>query len=161
MLCLWNDKNSYGCCCIPKLLVYSSPTILVLPVSLTLPSTFAHQFGGNINLLLTPPFLVNMILCQANRNIQKVGQQDLVRKNESKQTIHTIVCFDWSLIETRPQGIKKERLQPPCRSARLRPGQEQTVSKNTNIEPKLPLPSPTINTLGKEVWNSFSNMLQS
>ncbi|KAF4628751.1 hypothetical protein G7Y89_g9402 [Cudoniella acicularis] len=71
---------------------------------------------------------------QANRNIQKVGRQDLVRKNE----------------RTRPQGIKKERLQPPRRSARLQPGQERTVSKNTNIEPKLLLPSPTSNTPGKE-----------
>ncbi|KAH7317321.1 hypothetical protein BKA65DRAFT_483555 [Rhexocercosporidium sp. MPI-PUGE-AT-0058] len=68
---------------------------------------------------------------QANRNIQKVGRQDLVRKNK----------------RTRPQDIKQEQPQPSARrSTRL----QRIAPKNTNTEPKLPLPSPTSNTPGKE-----------
>ncbi|CZR52123.1 uncharacterized protein PAC_02000 [Phialocephala subalpina] len=62
-----------------------------------------------------------------------------------------VAYFDSCLTGTRPQGIKKERPQPPSRrSARLQSRQERTVSKNTNTEPKLPLSSLTSNTPGKK-----------
>ncbi|KAI0908887.1 hypothetical protein F4823DRAFT_465847 [Ustulina deusta] len=71
---------------------------------------------------------------QAKRNIQKFGRQCSVPKGEP-----------------RPQGVKKERPQPsPRRSPRLQRRQERTVSKDTNTEPKHPLPSPTSNTPGTE-----------
>ncbi|KAH8653941.1 hypothetical protein BGZ60DRAFT_158356 [Tricladium varicosporioides] len=71
---------------------------------------------------------------QARRNIQKVGRQRSAPKDE-----------------TRPQGIKREQPQLSSpKSARLRRRQERTIPKDTNTEPKRPLPSLTSNTPSKE-----------
>ena len=100
---------------------------------------------------------------QAKRNIQKAGRQPSVPKDRGKPFVPVTAYFDLSLIGKRPQGIKKKRPQLSSRkSARLeeiQTPQERTVSKDRNMEPKHPLPSPTSNTPGKEACHYFSAML--
>jgi hypothetical protein len=81
-----------------------------------------------------------------------------VAKDKVSKLFTLIVYFDGSLIEARPQGIKKEPAQlSSCKSAHQ---QKQTISKAANTEPMHTILSLNSKTPGKEACHSSPSILQ-
>lgn len=120
------DKNSNGCRGIPKL-PRPACSLWLFPPSIN-PS-------GNISPLVTPLPSSWYGLASSEPKHPKSWAATPCAKRRSKEAIHTVVYFDWSLIEARPQGIKK--VVSSLKSARIEEiqrAQERTVSKDRNTE---------------------------